>query len=270
LVTRAVGVVAVAAARASVTVVAVVAGLLIGSFLNVVVYRVPRGLSVVQPGSFCPACHTPIRPSDNVPVVSWLVLRARCRVCGEPISARYPLVELGTGAIFGAAAWALGAHWAVPGMCALGATIVALTVIEFDGLPASAAVALIGTGLGASLLFAAAVADRRWWHLGGLLIGIAVASAMVVAWWAACRGRGARTLPWALVPAGAVMGWVGPVGALVGVATSAVGVAGLSVLLRVSSRRHSSNAGAGIAFAVAIGTIAAVIGALIAGSSIGT
>ena len=75
-------------------------GLLIGSFLNVVVYRVPRGLSVVSPASACPGCGSAIAPRDNVPLVSWALLRGACRNCAEPISARYPLVELLTGVLF--------------------------------------------------------------------------------------------------------------------------------------------------------------------------
>ena len=68
-------------------------GLLIGSFLNVVAYRLPRGESVVFPASHCPSCDTPIKPYDNVPVLSWLILRGRCRSCHTAISARYPIVE---------------------------------------------------------------------------------------------------------------------------------------------------------------------------------
>jgi leader peptidase (prepilin peptidase) / N-methyltransferase len=75
-------------------------GLLIGSFLNVVVYRVPAGLSVVRPRSACPQCGQEIRARDNIPVVSWLLLRGRCRDCATPISARYPIVELATGVAF--------------------------------------------------------------------------------------------------------------------------------------------------------------------------
>lgn len=87
-------------------IVAGVFGLLIGSFANVVVYRVPAGMSVVAPPSACPRCGRSIRAWDNVPVLSWLLLRGRCRDCHEPIAARYPLVEFGTGAFFAvAAAW---------------------------------------------------------------------------------------------------------------------------------------------------------------------
>jgi leader peptidase (prepilin peptidase)/N-methyltransferase len=63
-------------------------GLAIGSFLNVVIWRVPRGESIVSPPSHCPSCDKPVRPRDNIPVVSWLLLRGRCRDCGEPISVR--------------------------------------------------------------------------------------------------------------------------------------------------------------------------------------
>src|SRR5690554_2496055 len=80
-------------------------GLLIGSFLNVVVWRLPRGESLSQPGSTCPKCGHAIRWYDNVPVVSWLALRGRCRDCAELISPRYPLVELVTGVAFAAVAW---------------------------------------------------------------------------------------------------------------------------------------------------------------------
>ncbi|MGV3714225.1 prepilin peptidase [Pseudolysinimonas sp.] len=75
-------------------------GTLIGSFLNVVIYRVPRGRSVVSPPSACGACGHAVRGYDNIPLISWLVLRGRCRDCSAPISARYPLVELGAGLFF--------------------------------------------------------------------------------------------------------------------------------------------------------------------------
>ncbi|MGN6188353.1 MAG: prepilin peptidase [Conexibacter sp.] len=80
-------------------VLAAVGGLLVGSFLNVVAWRLPRGESLVAPGSHCPGCGHPVRPYDNVPVLSWLALRGRCRDCRTPISARYPLVEALTAAL---------------------------------------------------------------------------------------------------------------------------------------------------------------------------
>ena len=77
-----------------------VAGLLVGSFLNVVAYRLPRGESLARPRSRCPQCETPIAPYDNVPVLSWLLLRGRCRHCRTAISPRYPLVEAATGVLY--------------------------------------------------------------------------------------------------------------------------------------------------------------------------
>jgi leader peptidase (prepilin peptidase)/N-methyltransferase len=82
------------------TLLATVFGLVIGSFLNVVVYRVPNGMSVSHPASACPNCHSEIRAYDNVPVLSWFVLRGKCRDCRTPISGRYPIVEAATGAFF--------------------------------------------------------------------------------------------------------------------------------------------------------------------------
>jgi leader peptidase (prepilin peptidase)/N-methyltransferase len=83
-------------------------GLLIGSFLNVVIARVPAGESIVAPGSRCGACGTPILARDNIPVVSWLLLGRRCRSCKAPISARYPAVEILTAVLFAAVAARFG------------------------------------------------------------------------------------------------------------------------------------------------------------------
>jgi len=82
-----------------------VLGLLFGSFLNVCIYRMPRGLSVVAPRSACPSCKTPIAAYDNIPVLSWLILGGKCRTCKAPITARYAAVELLTAALFAICAW---------------------------------------------------------------------------------------------------------------------------------------------------------------------
>ena len=84
-------------------------GLLFGSFANVVIWRLPRGESIATPGSHCPSCDAPIAWYDNVPVVSWILLRAKCRRCGAPIAARYPAVEAACGVAYAAAAWRFGA-----------------------------------------------------------------------------------------------------------------------------------------------------------------
>ena len=108
-------------------------GLLIGSFLNVVIQRVPRGESVVSPPSACPRCREPIRARHNVPVLGWLVLRGRCWTCGLPISVRYPLVELGTGALFALAGWRFADRPGVLGAyLVFAAAAVALALIDLD------------------------------------------------------------------------------------------------------------------------------------------
>jgi len=94
---------------AAVAGVAALMGAILGSFLNVVIARLPAGESLATPRSRCPSCGTPVRPYDNVPIVSWLLLRGRCRDCGEPISRRYPLVEALTAALLAAVVLALGA-----------------------------------------------------------------------------------------------------------------------------------------------------------------
>ncbi|MGE4607793.1 MAG: prepilin peptidase, partial [Myxococcota bacterium] len=87
---------------------AIAFGLVIGSFLNVVIYRLPRGESLVRPGSHCPGCGAAVAPWDNIPLLSYLLLRGRCRGCKVAISARYPAVEGLTGAAFAAVAWQYG------------------------------------------------------------------------------------------------------------------------------------------------------------------
>jgi len=101
------------------------AGLTIGSFLNVVAWRLPRGESLVAPGSHCPGCAAPVRPRDNVPVVSWLLLKGRCRDCGTGIAARYPLVESATAVLWIAV---VAAKWGDPAQLALGFALVTLMV----------------------------------------------------------------------------------------------------------------------------------------------
>lgn len=107
-------------------------GLVVGSFLNVVVWRVPRGESVVRPPSACPACEARIAWYDNVPVLSWLVLRGRCRRCGARISVRYLVVELVTGLLFVGTALVVGWTPALPAFLYLAAISVALAAIDID------------------------------------------------------------------------------------------------------------------------------------------
>lgn len=110
-------------------------GLAVGSFLNVVIYRVPNGESLLTPPSHCPKCNTPIRNRHNVPLFGWLVLRGRCADCGAPISIRYPLVELVTGILFVAVALRLNSLDLLPALPAylyLTSIGIALTMIDID------------------------------------------------------------------------------------------------------------------------------------------
>ncbi|HEX3979409.1 MAG TPA: prepilin peptidase [Solirubrobacteraceae bacterium] len=111
---------------------AAVIGLCLGSFLNVVAYRLPAGLSLVTPGSACPGCGAAIRPYDNVPVVSWLVLGGHCRACDTRISARYPLIEGLTGALFAAVVIAQGSSRTIWLHLLFVAALVAITVIDLE------------------------------------------------------------------------------------------------------------------------------------------
>src|SRR5437879_8888797 len=186
-------------------------GLMIGSFLNVVAYRLPRGESLVSPGSHCPGCDQPIRPWDNIPVVSWLVLRGRCRSCGTRISARYPLVELLTAAVFAAVVLTRGLNSGLVVELPFAAMLIAVAGIDLEhrivpnkillpmavwGVGASAIVRthalpeLLAAGAGAFafLLIAALIhpagmgmGDVKLAGVMGLYLGASVAPALLIA-----------------------------------------------------------------------------------------
>ena len=110
----------------------VVLGLIIGSFLNVCIYRLPRKKSIVRPPSACPSCKARIRPRDNIPVLSWILLRGRCRKCGTGISVRYPLVEIVTAAIF-LLLWKTFPHdWTILFLFYYGSVLLAITLTDYD------------------------------------------------------------------------------------------------------------------------------------------
>jgi len=109
-----------------------VLGAVIGSFLNVVIHRVPAGESIVSPGSRCPSCRQPLAPYDNVPVLSWLVLRGRCRHCGTSISPRYPAVELLTAIVFASIVIVRGADADLVAELPFAAVLIALAAIDLE------------------------------------------------------------------------------------------------------------------------------------------
>jgi leader peptidase (prepilin peptidase)/N-methyltransferase len=127
-------------------------GLIIGSFLNVVAYRLPRGESVAFPGSHCPSCDTPIKPYDNVPVFSWLWLRGRCRSCNTSISARYPIVEAVTAALLVAVVLDKGADRDAWLGLAFVVLLVPVTLIDLDHRIIPNTLMLIGTVVSVALI----------------------------------------------------------------------------------------------------------------------
>jgi leader peptidase (prepilin peptidase) / N-methyltransferase len=188
-----------------------VLGTIFGSFLNVVVYRLPRRESLVTPASHCPRCGTPVKPYDNVPVLSWLLLRGHCRSCEESISVRYPLVEVATGllcigAVLAGETWAdvaLGIalillvvpialidleHRIIPNRLTLIGAIVAVvlgTALDPSGEPGRL---IAGAAAGGFLLIAAlaypggmGMGDVKLAGMMGLFLGSAVAPALLVA-----------------------------------------------------------------------------------------
>src|SRR5918995_3191668 len=159
--------------------VAVLFGLIVGSFLNVVIHRVPRRESVVWPASHCPHCGEPIRPRDNVPLFSYVLLRGRCRNCKEPISARYPAVEATTGLLFGVAAYQFGVSLALLPALVLISALIPLAVIDLEHrlLPN----AIVGPATLAGLVLSILANPAGWWiyplsaiAVAGALLGLAL------------------------------------------------------------------------------------------------
>jgi leader peptidase (prepilin peptidase)/N-methyltransferase len=153
-------------------------GLAVGSFLNVVIHRVPRKLSVVRPRSACPSCGTPIAERDNVPVISWLLLRGKCRTCSQPISPRYPVVELLTAVLFAGAAVRFGYDWSLPAFLVLLAGLLALAFTDLEHFLLPVRIVYPVGGLLAALLAVAAAVNGSWSRLGVAAACGAVAFAM--------------------------------------------------------------------------------------------
>ena len=167
-------------------------GLIVGSFANVCIHRIPRDESIGSPPSRCPGCGTRIRPLDNVPVVSYLFLRGRCRTCRTRISARYPLVEAANAAAYWGVAVVYGPTLAAAIAMALVTTLLVLSLIDLDHqiLPDVITRPAIGAGIAASLLI-----HRPWMddgHRPGSLIGGTY-------WWEAAAAAVAGYAAFALI-----------------------------------------------------------------------
>jgi leader peptidase (prepilin peptidase)/N-methyltransferase len=155
-----------------------VLGSAVGSFLNVVIYRVPLHQSIVKPRSFCPSCNAPIRERDNIPVLSWLILKGKCRDCRNPISVRYPLVEILCAALFAGAAARVGYQWELPAFLFFLAGLLSLSYIDAEKLILPKSIVYTTLILvTASLLVAAGVNDE--WHR------LAIAAICAFAWFIA-------------------------------------------------------------------------------------
>jgi len=160
---------------------AFLAGLLIGSFLNVCVYRLPRDLSIVKPArSFCPHCEKTIAWYDNVPVLSFVILGAKCRHCGAPISWRYPAVELATGAAFAICAWTLGVTPLAIKFAIFAAIQITLIASDFEERILPDEFTLGGIVVGMAIAYFVPVSFESGWHsVVEAAIGAGVMSGMI-------------------------------------------------------------------------------------------
>jgi len=231
-------------------------GLLIGSFLNVVVYRVPAGMSISSPPSACPGCHAPIKAYDNVPVLSWLALRGRCRSCRTAISARYPVVELATGGFFALVAAVVWPWTAVPTEAAplvaallelvaflwLAGASVALAIIDVEHHRLPDAIVLPSYAVGLVLLGASSALSGEW---DALLRGVVGMAALFVFYLAlalvkpGAMGLGDVKLAGVL---GLWLGWLGW-GELVVGAFAAFLLGGLFSIVLLATRRAQRTGG---------------------------
>lgn len=226
----------------TVVVLSALGGLVIGSFLNVVIYRVPAGISVVAPASSCPSCGTTLRPWDNVPVVSWLALRGRCRTCKTRISARYPIIELLTATVFGLVAARIGASWTLPPELAFTAGLISLAAIDLERfLLPRRIVYVTGAAVSAGLITAAGLQDR-WSHLGIAVICAAgsfgvffTINALRPAW----MGFGDVRLAGVL---GLALGWLGGWYLVVGLMAANLGgaIVGVAMMLLGRASRRTA------------------------------
>ncbi len=222
-------------------------GLAVGSFLNVVVHRVPAGLSIIRPGSACPVCAHPVRERDNIPVLSWLVLRGRCRDCTAPISVRYPAVESGTALLFVLVALRLPVEPILLVFLIVSGAGLALALIDLEHQRLPFSVTTV-TGvlallvLGAQWLRLGIVTDvdpvatvwsTAWPALAGAGLWLAVYGAI----WLATTGRGMGLGDVALAPVlGLTLGAIGLGSALVGLMAGFVIGAAVGLTLMASGR----------------------------------
>ncbi|MCU1468435.1 MAG: prepilin signal peptidase PulO-like peptidase [Actinomycetia bacterium] len=213
-------------------------GLVIGSFLNVVIWRVPRKESIVKPPSHCPGCDAKIANRDNIPLLSWMLLRGKCRKCRAPISPRYPFIELFTGLVFVVVGARFAHSWALPAYLVLSAALVALSAIDLEHFILPSRILYPVDGALLVLLAGAAGLEHDWGaYLRAVAAGAVAFAIFFVIHFVSPRGMGFGDVRLSFL-LGLALGWLGWAdvagglfagflyGAVVGVALIAVKVRG--------------------------------------------
>jgi leader peptidase (prepilin peptidase)/N-methyltransferase len=238
--------------------IALLLGLIVGSFLTVAAHRVPRGESIVRPRSRCPRCGTPLRNVDNIPVVSWLLLRGRCHACGARISLVYPLIELACGALFVAVALAFEDPWAAGLLAPVLALLVSLSVIDIRYRKIPNALVYPAVVLAAAYVVVADVAGSERLSaadagLGFLAYGIGLLVIALIS----PRGMGMGDVKLAAL-IGLTLGSLGLrfVAVAAGVGILAGGVAAIVALLAGAGRKSALPFGPFLALGAAVSTFA--------------
>jgi leader peptidase (prepilin peptidase)/N-methyltransferase len=242
---------------------AALVGLVVGSYLNVVVYRLPRGLSTVRPRSRCPGCGTPIRVRDNVPVLSWLLLGGRCRDCKTAISWRYPAIEATVGLLFAGCALRFGLSVAALAGAVFAALCVALAAIDAEHMILPDRLTLPGIAVGLALQAWRTAPDWQaglWEGAVGALLGGGLLLGVIALWWLVRReeGMGLGDVKM-LALVGAFLGWKGVLVTLFFASLSGA-VVGLTLIL--VARLRGGDRGAGLKTRLPFGTFLALGGLL--------
>jgi leader peptidase (prepilin peptidase)/N-methyltransferase len=220
-----------------------VLGLAIGSFLNVVIHRVPKRESVIRPRSRCPSCGTQLAERDNIPVVSWLLLRGRCRTCSAPISVRYPLIELLTAVVFAAAGARFAAHpEVIPAYLLFFACLISVSAIDLDLFIIPNRIIYPTLFASVPLLVLAAAVGHRWTSLEHAAIGgLAAWAALLVIHFISPRGMGFGDVRLVSI-IGVYTGWLGYLHVFVGVFLGFLVAAVVGIALMVTRRKGRKDA----------------------------
>lgn len=220
-------------------------GVLIGSFINVLVYRIPRHESIAYPASHCPQCGHPLLAIENIPIISWLVLRGKCSSCQEPISWRYPAVEISTGVLSGVVAWQWGLHWSVVPALLLTWVLLTVSLIDFNTYLIPDKITkpgiLVGLAINASAFFSGLHFNLTspMNAIFGVILGYGVLWALATGYWKMTgrHGMGGGDLK-LLGLIGAFLGWESTYIALF-IAAITGGIMGIALLLSGKGRNYA-------------------------------